>query len=164
MQPKNKWMKEIMNNLEKNAIQKRVFTTSWAAFYLYYVAIAICWLGPQLNPAFAERIFLSPELGFLLGLLLLAGVIYLKYGQHYEMAAEGVKKIIRYPSRQELIRWPEIESITVRAGLTQTILGIGNVVIQPRQGTGTEMVWYGLESPKLVKSFLERGLDEFTAQ
>lgn len=150
-----------MNDVEKNIIAKKVFTSSWAAFYLYYVAIAICWLGPQLNPAFAERIFLRQELGLLLGLLLLAGVLYLKYGQHYEMDTEGVKKIYRYPVRQELICWHEIEKISVRAGLTQTLLRIGNIAIQPRQGE--EMVWYGLESPKLVKTFLERGLDESTA-
>ena len=153
-----------MNDVKKNTIAKKVFTTSWAAFYLYYVAMAICWVGPQLNPAFAERIFLSPQVGFLLGVLLLAGVIYLKYGQHYEMDAEGVKKTYRYPPRQELIRWQEIQTIIVRAGLTQTLLGIGNVAIQPRQGAGHEMVWYGLESPKLVKSLLERGLDESTAE
>ncbi len=150
-----------MNDVEKNIIARKVFTSSWAAFYLYYVAIAICWLGPQLNPAFAEQIFLSQELGLLLGLLLLAGVLYLKYGQHYEMDTEGVKKIYRYPVRQELIRWHEIEKISVRAGLTQTLLRVGNIAIQPRQGE--EMVWYGLESPKLVKTFLERGLDESTA-
>ena len=83
---------------------KKVFTTSWAAFYLYYVAIAICWIGPQLNPAFAAKIFLTPGIGFVLGLLLLGGVLYLKYGQHYEMDTEGVKTIWRYPPRQELIR------------------------------------------------------------
>ena len=50
-----------MNDVEKNTIAKKVFTSSWAAFYLYYVAIAICWFGPQLNPAFAAKIFLTPE-------------------------------------------------------------------------------------------------------
>ncbi len=150
-----------MIDLEKNIMLKKVFTSSWAAFYLYYVAIAICWIGPQLNPAFAAKIFLTPLIGFVLGLLLFGGVLYLKYGQHYEMDTEGVKTIYRYPPRQELIPWHEIDKITVRAGLTQTILGVGNIAIQPRQGE--EMVWYGVESPKLVKTFLERGLDESTA-
>jgi hypothetical protein len=153
-----------MSDSEKNITTRKVFTTSWAAFYLYYVAIAICWLGPQLNPTFAERIFLSPPLGFLLGALLLGGVIYLKYGQYYQMDDMGVKKIYRYPPRQEFIRWPEIERISVRAGFTQTLLRVGNVVIQPGRMAGEEMVWYGLESPKLVKTLLERGLDEFTAE
>ncbi|MBM4287988.1 MAG: hypothetical protein FJ135_07555 [Deltaproteobacteria bacterium] len=153
-----------MTATELQAGLTRVYTTSWAAFYLYYVAIAICWFGPHLNPEFSQRIFLSPGLGLVLGLLLLAGVIYLKYGQHYEMSAEGVKKVWRYPARQELLRWSEIDRIVVRAGLTQTILRIGNVVIQPHPGQGQEMVWYGLESPKLVKMFLERGLDESTAE
>lgn len=151
-----------MSDLEKNTVTTKVFTSAWAAFYLYYVAIAICWLGPQLNPAFAARIFLTPLVGFVIGLLLLGGVLYLKYGQQYQMDAEGVKIIYRYPPREVLIRWHEIDKITVRAGLTQTILRLGNIAIT-RQGAGEEMVWYGLESPKLVKSFLERGLDESTA-
>jgi hypothetical protein len=151
-----------MNDVEQNTIAKKVFATSWAAFYLYYVAIAICWLGPQLNPDFAARIFLTPPIGLFLGLLLLGGVFYLKYGQQYEMNAEGVKTNWRYPPRQQLIRWPEIDKIIVRAGLTQTLLGIGNIAFQPRQGE--EMVWYGLESPKLLKTLLERGLDESTAE
>ncbi len=133
-----------MSDLENNTISKKVFTTSWAAFYLYYVAIAICWLGPQLNPAFAARIFLTPLIGLILGLLLLGGVLYLKYGQQYEMDAEGVKTNWRYPPRQQLIRWQEIDKITVRAGLTQTLLGIGNIAIQPRQGRRRNgLVWSG---------------------
>jgi hypothetical protein len=152
-----------MDDLEKNIIPKKVFTSSWAAFYLYYVAIAICWFGPQLNPAFAAKIFLTPLIGFVLGLLLFGGVLYLKYGQYYEMDTEGVKMIYRYPPREQIIRWQEIDKITVRAGLTQTLLHIGNIAIQG-QGAGEEMVWYGLESPKLVKTLLERGLDESTAE
>jgi hypothetical protein len=150
-----------MNNSEPDTTPKKVFHSSWAAFYLYYVAIAICWLGPSLNPTFADRIFLTPVIGFILGLLLFGGVLYLKIGQHYEMDAAGVKTVWRYPPREQIIRWQEIDTITVRAGLTQTILGIGNVAVQPRQGE--EMVWYGVESPKLVKTLMERNLDESAA-
>jgi hypothetical protein len=152
-----------MSDIEPKTSPKMLFASSWAAFYLYYVAIAICWIGPQLNPTFAARMFLTPELGVILGLLLLGGVLYLKYGQYYEMDVEGVKITWRYPPRQRRLRWQEIDKITVRAGLTQTILGVGSIDIQPRDA-GEEMVWYGLESPKLVKSFLERGLDESTAE
>lgn len=152
----------MMNDVEQKTQPKKVFTSSWAAFYLYYVAIAICWLGPHLNPTFAARILLTPLIGFVLGLLLFGGVLYLKYGQYYEMDAEGVKTIWRYPPRKQLIRWQEIDKITTRIGLTQTILSVGNIAIRPR--VGEEMVWYGLESPKLIKTLLERGLDEFTAK
>lgn len=151
-----------MDDIEQKTIPKKIFTSSWAAFYLYYFAMGICWLGPQINPAFAARIFLTPLVGFFLGLLLLGGVIYLKYGQQYELDSTGVKINWLYPPRQQLIRWQEISSIKVRAGLTQTILGIGNIAIQPREGE--EMVWYGLESPKMIKTILERDLDESTAE
>ena len=149
-----------MHSEEHAAATKKVFTPAWGAFYLYYVAIAICWFGPQLNPEFARRIFLSPTLGLLLGLLLLAAVCYLKFGQQYEMDASGVRRVQRYPAREDRLSWEDIRSITVRVGLTQTLLGVGNVVIQPRYGE--EMVWYGVESPKLVKNLLERARDEFT--
>ena len=151
-----------MDDIENKPIPKRIFTSSWSAFYLYYVAIAICWFGPQLNPAFAAKIFLTPLVGFCLGLLLLGGVFYLKYGQQYEMDTAGVKISWRYPPRQQFIRWQDISKITVRAGLTQTLLGIGHIAIQPHQGE--EIVWYGLESPKTVKTLLERGLDESAAE
>ena len=151
-----------MDDIENKTMSKRIFTSSWAAFYLYYVAIGICWIGPQLNPTFAAKIFLTPEIGFILGLLLVGAVVYLKYGQQYEMDTAGVTISWRYPPRQQLVRWQEINKITVRAGLTQTILGIGNIAIQPHQGE--EIVWYGLESPKLIKTLLERGLDESTAE
>jgi hypothetical protein len=151
-----------MNEYHRDAVVRKTYTSSWAAFYLYYVAMAICIFGPHLNPDFAARIFLTPTVGFVLGLLLLGGVVYLKYGQCYERGPEGVKIIWRYPPKEHLIRWSEIDTITVRAGLTQTLLRIGTVVIQPRQGE--EMVWYGLESAKQVKTFLERNLDESAAQ
>jgi hypothetical protein len=151
-----------MSDMESKTMPKKIFISSWAAFYLYYVAIIICWLGPQLNPDFAAKIFLTPLIGFILGVLLFGGVLYLKYGQQYEMDSEGLKTNWRYPPREQLIRWQEIDKITVRAGLTQTLLHIGNIAIQPRQGD--EMVWYGLESPKLIKTLLERGLNESTAE
>jgi hypothetical protein len=160
-QLKIEWKNGTMNNSEPRTTPKKVFNSSWAAFYLYYVAIAICWLGPHLNPTFAARIFLTPLIGFILGLLLFGGVLYLKYGQHYEMDAEGVKTIYRYPPREQRLYWHEIDKITVRAGLTQTILGIGNIAVQPRRGE--EMVWYGVESPKLLKILMERGIDESAA-
>ncbi|MGQ9920104.1 MAG: hypothetical protein ACUVRZ_02120 [Desulfobacca sp.] len=151
-----------MTHQERQPQPKKIFTTSWAAFYLYYVAIAICWFGPQLNPEFAARIFLSPTLGMLLGLILLGAVLFLRFGQHFEMDAEGVRRIQRYPAREELLRWHEIRAIAVCSGLTQTLLRVGDVVIQPHEGEN--MVWYGLESPKAVKNLLERGLHEFTAR
>jgi len=152
---------EYMNDAEKKTVPQKIFTSSWSAFYLYYVAIVICWFGPHLNPTFAARIFLTPTVGFILGLLLVGGVVYLKYGQQYEMDAAGVRTMWRYPPREQLIRWQDIDKIQVRAGLTQTLLGIGNIAIKPRQGE--EMIWYGIESPKLIKTFLERGMDESAA-
>jgi hypothetical protein len=152
----------LMNTIKNSSAPSRTFTSSWSAFYLYYVAIAICWFGPHFNPAFAAIIYLTPLVGFILGLALLGGVLYLKLGQQYQIDPAGVKTCWLYPPREQLIRWQEIDSISVRAGLTQTLLGVGNVAIKPHQGD--EMVWYGLQSPKVVKTLLERSLDESAAK
>ncbi|AEB10228.1 hypothetical protein [Desulfobacca acetoxidans] len=152
-----------MNQSERHPDTKKVFTTSWRAFYLYYLAIAICWFGPQLNPDFADQLGLSPAIGLVLGTLLLAGVWYLKWGQEYAADSEGVMKIWHYPRRREIVPWPDIAAIKIRCGLTQTLLGIGNIVIQKRQSADKEIVWYGMKNPKQIKTYLERGLDEFTS-
>ena len=67
-----------MNISDNDTMPRKIFTSSWSAFYLYYVAIVICWFGPHLNPTFAAKIFLTPVVGFILGLLLAGAVIYLK--------------------------------------------------------------------------------------
>ncbi len=136
--------------------------SSWRAFYLYYVAIAICWFGPRLNPEFSAQIGLGPKLGLVLGLLLLAAVFYLKQAVFYEVGPLGVRKVWLWPARQELIRWEELQQIRVQAGLTQTLLGIGNVVVQGGNGQSRQLTLYGLAEPKAVKAAIDRSKNEFT--
>lgn len=134
------------------------YSSSWRAFYLYYVAIAICWFGPRLNPQFSSQIGLSPALGFWLGLILAICVLYLRYGITYEINPLGVKKIWHWPARQELLRWEEVQQVRVLSGLTQTILQIGNVVVEGRDGR--KINFYGVAAPKEVKAAVERARHE----
>lgn len=136
--------------------------SSWRAFYLYYVAMAICWFGPRLNPEFSAQIGLGPKLGVVLGLILLAAVLYLKQAIFYEIGPVGVRKVWLWPARQELIRWEELQQVRVQAGLTQTLLGIGNVVLQGGDGQSRQLTLYGLAQPKAVKAAIDRGKNEFT--
>ena len=67
------------------------------AFFVYYVAIAICLLGPRLNPE--VRLFgyfhFSVAVGTILGLLLIALVVYLKRGREYRITPRGVMRYSR---------------------------------------------------------------------
>jgi hypothetical protein len=121
------------------------------AFFVYYVAMAIAFFGPMINPAVGVPVWL----GIVFGLLVAAGVAYNKVGQEYSLTPQGVVKIWRWPVHQQLIAWENVGSIEVRRGLTQTLLQVGNVVIQDRTG-GEEMFWYGLLHPKEVKAALEK--------
>jgi hypothetical protein len=122
------------------------------AFLVYYVAMAICFLGPRINP----EVGLPVWLGTILGLILVAVVVYMKWGQEYRITTQGVAKLIRWPApqRQE-ISWANLGEVTAVRGLTQTLLQVGNVIIKDKSG-GPEMFWFGLANPKEVKAELER--------
>lgn len=157
-----KFRKANMEHKQETGRTAVVYSSSWRAFYLYYLAMAICWFGPWLNPQFSAQIGLSPRIGFWLGLILLACVFYLKHAIVYEVGPLGVKKIWLWPARQELIRWEDLEQVRVLAGLTQTLLGIGNVVVQGRAGQGRQLNFYGLARPKEVMAAIQRSKSEFT--
>ncbi len=128
------------------------------AFFVYYVAIAICLLGPRINPnlrLFGDFYF-SATLGTVLGLIIIALVAYLKVGREYRITPRGVTTAWRWPSpRQEEIAWPDLGEVLVRRGLTQTILKVGNLIIQDKSG-GPAMFWFGLADPKEVKAEIDR--------
>ncbi|MBU4233806.1 MAG: hypothetical protein KKD99_08745 [Proteobacteria bacterium] len=129
-----------------------VFKPSARAFFVHYVAMFLVFVGPRLNPAVGLPVWL----GTLLGLIVLAAVIYQKYGQEYQVTSRGVAKVIRWPSpRRQEIAWENLEEILVLRGLTQTILQVGNLAFRDKAG-GPEMFWYGLLNPKDVKDLIDR--------
>jgi len=116
------------------------------------VAMALCFLGPRINP----DVGLPVWLGTVLGLILVSAVIYMKWGQEYRITSQGVVKIIRWPSpRRQEISWASLGEVLVRRGLTQTLLQVGNLLIQDASG-GPVMFWFGLANPKEVKEEIER--------
>ncbi len=130
----------------------RVFRPCGRAFFVYYVAMAICFLGPLINPA----VGLPAWLGLVLGVLIIAAVIYLRWGEEYRLTPQGVLKVWLWPSRQQReITWENVGEVVVRRGLTQSLLAVGNLAIQDKAG-GQEMLWYGLSRPQEVKDLLER--------
>ena len=128
-----------------------VFKPCGRAFFVYYVALALVVLGPRLNP----EVGLPVWLGTLLGLIVLAAVIYQKYGQEYRVTSRGVAKVRRWPSpREQEIAWENLGEVLVLRGLTQTVLQVGNLACRDKTG-GPEMFWYGLLNPKDVKDLID---------
>ena len=128
------------------------------AFFVYYVAIAIFLLGPRLNPdVWIFGVFhFSLAVGTVLGLLVLALVVYMKLGREYRITAGGVVTVWRWPSpRQQEITWQNLGDVLMRRGLTQTILKVGNLIIQDKSG-GPQMFWFGLGNPKEVQDEIQR--------
>ncbi len=128
------------------------------AFMVYYVAIVIFLLGPRFNPdVWIFGVFhFSVAVGTLLGLVLIALVIYLKLGREYCLSQRGLATRWRWPSpRQQEITWENLGDVLLRRGLTQSILRVGNLVIEDKSG-GPEMFWFGLANPKEVQEEIER--------
>jgi len=134
------------------AAAELIFTPCGRAFFVYYVAMALCFLGPRINP----DVGLPVWLGTVLGLIVVAAVVYMKWGQEYRITSQGVVKISRWPSpRRQEISWTGLGEVLVRRGLTQTLLQVGNLLIKDVSG-GPEMFWFGLANPKEVKEEIER--------
>lgn len=128
-----------------------VFKPNARAFFVHYVALFLVLVGPRLNP----EVGLPVWLGTLLGLIVLAAVIYQKFGQEYRVTSRGVVRVWRWPSRREQeIAWENLGEILVLRGLTQTILQVGNLAFRDTGG-GPEMFWYGLRNPKDVKDLID---------
>jgi hypothetical protein len=122
------------------------------AFFVYYVAMAICFLGPRINP----DVGLPVWLGTVLGLILVAAVVYMKWGQEYRLTPQGVVKIIRWPTPRRLeISWANLGEIRVLRGLTQSLLRVGNLVIKDTSG-GPDLFWFGLSHPKEIQEEIGR--------
>ena len=129
-----------------------VFKPSARAFFVHYVAMALVFVGPRLNPAVGLPVWL----GTILGLIVLAAVIYQKYGQEYRVTSRGVVRVWRWPSpREQEIAWENLGEILVLRGLTQTMLQVGNLAFRDKAGE-REMFWYGLLNPKDVKDLIDR--------
>ena len=62
----------------------------------------------------------------------------------------------RWPSpRQQEITWQNLGDVLLRRGLIQTILKVGNLIIQDKSG-GPAMFWFGLGNPKEVQDDIQR--------
>jgi hypothetical protein len=130
--------------------QEAIWRPTPRAFFVYYVAIAVAVFGPRINPA----VGVPPWVGLVVGLLVLALVCLRKFGQEYRADPKGLKRISFWPAEEETLAWPEVGEISVRRGLTQTLLNTGTVVIHDKQ-SDPKLVWERLAAPQSVKAALE---------
>jgi len=133
--------------------REEVWHPSARAFLVYYVAFALAVFGPLINPEMG----VPPWLGLILGLLVVAAVFYLKYGQEYRATPRGLKRVGFWPPQEEEIAWTAVGEIRVQRGLTQTCLNAGNLIILDQTGT-PRLCWERLADPKGVKAALEARL------
>ena len=128
-----------------------VFKPCGRAFFVYYVAMALVVLGPRLNPAVGLPVWL----GTLLGIIVLAALLYQRYGTEFRVTSRGVVRVRRWPSpREQEIAWENLGEILVLRGLTQTVLQVGNLAFRD-EAKNSDMFWYGLPNPKDVKDLIE---------
>ena len=128
-----------------------VFKPCARALFVYFVAMALVFLGPRLNPEVGLPIWL----GTILGLIIVAAVIYQKYGSEYHVTSRGVARVWRWPSpRRQEIPWENLGEVMVLRGLTQSMLQVGNLAFTDKSG-GPDMFWFGLLNPKDVKELID---------
>ncbi len=147
-----------MTEKEMEPAPEEILVPCSRAFFVYYVAMVIFLLGPRLNPdVWIFGVFhFSMAVGTLLGLALVALVVYLKLGREYRLSPQGLATRWRWPSpRQQEITWENLGDVLLRRGLIQSILRVGNLVIEDKSG-GPEMFWFGLANPKEVQEEIER--------
>jgi hypothetical protein len=140
-----------MSETEISSPGDLVFKPCGRAFFVYYVAMALVFLGPRLNP----EVGLPVWLGTVLGLIVVVALIYQKYGTEYHVTAQGVARVWRWPfPRRQEIAWEHLGEVLVLRGLTQTVLQVGNLALPDKSGR-PEMFWHGLANPKDVKDLID---------
>src|SRR4030065_749525 len=78
------------------------------AFFVYYVALPLVVLAPRLSP----EVGLPVWLGTVLGVIVLAAMIYQKYGTEYRVTSRGVVRVWRWPSpREQEIAWENLGEV-----------------------------------------------------
>jgi hypothetical protein len=140
-----------MADNETSAAGEMVFKPCARSFFIYYVALALVFLGPRINPDVGLPVWLGDILGF----VILAFFIYRKYGTEFQVTARGVARVWRWPSvRRQEIAWANLGEVMVLRGLTQSLLQVGNLAFTDKTG-GPEMFWFGLSHPKDLKEQIE---------
>jgi hypothetical protein len=136
----------------------RAFTLqpAWKSYFVFYAAIVIFGLGPQLNP----EAFLGREAGLLIAALLMAFVYLKRQRTFYRFSAEGVSKELRWGSQgpSHTIPLADLSSVTVRRGIVHRLIGVGHLQFRVQNEGAPDLWWYGVDQPFEIKRKIDAAL------
>lgn len=122
---------------------------AWKSYFVFYAAIVIFGLGPQLNP----EAFLGREAGLLIAALLFAFVYLKRRRTFYRFSAEGVSKELRWGSQGQssTILLANLSSVTVRRGIVHRLIGVGHLQFRAKNEGDPDLWWFGVDHPFEIK-------------
>ena len=133
------------------------FRPAWLSYFVFYTAAAIFIFGPMLNPEYASY----RVQGLFVAALILVFVVLRRTTTLYSWRENGFTVNNGIPhAKDEEIPFPNISEVELRRGLTQRVLGIGNVALHLKSPPGQVRILYGIRSPVQFKERLMQLLDE----
>jgi hypothetical protein len=126
---------------------------AWKSYFVFYAAIVIFGLGPQLNP----EAFLGREAGLLIAALLIAFVYLKRRRTFYRFSAEGVSKELRWggQGQSSTILLANLSSVTVRRGIVHRLIGVGHLQFRANNEGAPDLWWYGVDHPFEIKGKID---------
>jgi len=132
------------------------FRPAWSSYFVFYVAAALFILGPMYNPEYAPY----RVQGLVVSALILAFVVLRRSTTLYIWKEDGFLINNGIPhSRDEEIPFGNISTVELRRGLTQRMLGIGNVALHLKSPEGQVRVLYGVRAPVQFRDRLAQRLN-----
>ncbi|MBI4774777.1 MAG: PH domain-containing protein [Deltaproteobacteria bacterium] len=133
------------------------FRPAWSSYFVFYTAAALFILGPSLNPDYAPY----RVQGLFVSALILVFVVLRRSTTLYAWKENGFTVNNGIPrGRDEEIPYGNISEVELRRGLTQRMLGIGNVALHLKSPEGRVRVLYGVRNPVQFKERLIQRLDK----
>lgn len=130
----------------------------WRAFGVWYLAILIIGTGPINNP----EAILTPIQGLIIAILIGAGVAIKSKTSLLTVTPEKIERVGGLFDRRAL-SWPtsNLAEVKVIAGVASRLLGIGHLVLIPKDESPMIKFW-GVENARKIMAEIERiaGLGE----
>ena len=124
----------------------------WRAFGVWYLAMLLLGTGPLSNP----DTVLTPLQAFAVAMVIALGIAVKSKTSLLVVDRESITRQGGLIDRRNL-SWPtsNLAQVKIAAGLTSRALGVGNLILEPRDDSPVISFW-GVENPKAVKARIER--------
>ncbi len=123
----------------------------WRAFGVWYLAMLLLGTGPLSNP----EAVLSPLQAFVLAMVIALGIVIKSKTSVLVVTQESITREGGLIDRR-VLTWPtsNLAGVKVVAGITSRALGVGNLILEPRDES-PEIRFWGVENPRGVKARIE---------